>query len=66
MVTLRDGNTGRKITDFHLAGSSARMSFSGINWRWGDLQNALQDMANQLAEHIAAWRTQSGKSHQKS
>jgi|GEM_PF-5660511 len=66
LVSLRDGSTGKRITDFHLAGNSARMSLSGIDWRWGDLQDALQDVANQLANRITTWNAQSEKGHHKS
>ena len=66
LVSLVDGDTGKSIAHFHLAGHSARMSYSGIDWRWGDLQDALQDVATQLAIRLAIWKVQPDSEKRKS
>ncbi len=50
LITLEDGATKDILSTFPISGDSPKMTYSSVDWRWGDLHFALQDFAKQLAD----------------
>lgn len=55
-VFLSDGHSGKALSAFQLQGVSPGRTGIRIEWPWGSVEAALQQVSDQLGQRLAEWR----------
>lgn len=58
-VLLTDYTSGKELSSFRLRGLSPRREGISIEWPWGTIDKALQQISEQLIKRLAGWSGQS-------